>query len=870
MVRSWPLTGRDEELRFVEAQLRPAEQPRGVVLAGMAGVGKTRLALEALAAAEERGLETRWVSATVSARRVPLGAFAEVVGPIDGDPLRVLHRATEALLADRGGTGILVGVDDAHLLDDLSALLIHQLVLGRSATVVVTVRTGEPCPDAVRALWKDRHLERLEIQPLSEPENRSLLAAVMGGPVDGAAAARMWRLTAGNTLYLRQLVDGERESGRLVESDGVWRWSGKPVISSGLTDLVSARMGALTEEVREVVDVLALGEPLDVAVLQELADPAAVEQAEVRGLISVQLDRGTTSARLAHPMYGEVRRAHMGQLQMRRLRGRIATALARTGRADTDDLLRRALLTLESDLAPQPDLFVAAARNAAQLMDLPRAERLARAAVAAGAGFDAQLTVAYAATFLSRGDEAEIEMRKLAELASSDIERATVEWGRIGNLFWTLRRPDDAEQALADAAAALPDEGSQRMLTAMRSAIHAWLARPHEAVACAEDALSSPALAEHAVPIAAFGLVAGLGVLGRADELGEAAARGYDAATRSFDVAFLRFPLAQLHLIGLRLAGYVDEAVEIAEQRHRESLNVTEAARMYGVALVGQAALARGRLEIAIRWLREARAGFSSFETTGHTYMCLLNLTQALAMSGDAAAARTTLAEAEAERHPAFVFVDPELMVSRAWVSAADGALSEAVATAHQAADLAAARGQLAHEVLALHAAVCFGDPTPAGRLATLAHQVDGPRAPAAAAQAAALAANDGEALMAASALLAEMGDGVSAADAAAQAAAAYANRGQRGNAQIAAARARTLAADCGGARTPTILAAAQPLPLTRREREIVTLAAHGLTNQQIADRLVVSVRTVEGHLYRASAKLGTSDRRRFLALLQG
>ena len=66
---------------------------------------------------------------------------------------------------------------------------------------------------------------------------------------------------------------------------------------------------------------------------------------------------------------------------------------------------------------------------------------------------------------------------------------------------------------------------------------------------------------------------------------------------------------------------------------------------------------------------------------------------------------------------------------------------------------------------------------------------------------------------------------------------------------------------------TPT---AARPLPLTAREREIVTLAADGLTNREIADRLVVSVRTVEGHLYRAGAKLGITDRTQLASVLRG
>lgn len=76
MSAAWPLTGRDEELGFIDRALRRTDGPRGVVLAGAAGVGKTRLAREALAVAARRGAVARWVPATASARVLPLGAFA--------------------------------------------------------------------------------------------------------------------------------------------------------------------------------------------------------------------------------------------------------------------------------------------------------------------------------------------------------------------------------------------------------------------------------------------------------------------------------------------------------------------------------------------------------------------------------------------------------------------------------------------------------------------------------------------------------------------------------------------------------------------------------------------------------------------------
>lgn len=56
-------------------------------------------------------------------------------------------------------------------------------------------------------------------------------------------------------------------------------------------------------------------------------------------------------------------------------------------------------------------------------------------------------------------------------------------------------------------------------------------------------------------------------------------------------------------------------------------------------------------------------------------------------------------------------------------------------------------------------------------------------------------------------------------------------------------------------------IAAAPAVHLTRREQDIVELAVQGLTDREIAQRLMVSVRTVEGHLYRTYVKLGVRSR---------
>ena len=57
-------------------------------------------------------------------------------------------------------------------------------------------------------------------------------------------------------------------------------------------------------------------------------------------------------------------------------------------------------------------------------------------------------------------------------------------------------------------------------------------------------------------------------------------------------------------------------------------------------------------------------------------------------------------------------------------------------------------------------------------------------------------------------------------------------------------------------------------LPLTQREREIAFLVAAGMSNRSLAKHLNLSVRTVEGHIYRAMTKTGGSTRDELATLL--
>ncbi|EUA42197.1 transcriptional regulator, LuxR family domain protein [Mycobacterium xenopi 4042] len=131
-----------------------------------------------------------------------------------------MRRLINTFVAQQHRGRVLIGVDDAHLLDGLSAHVVHQLASTRGARLVVTVRTGADEPDAVTALWKDELLTRLDLEPLSAAATRCLIETSVGGPVDARSAERFWKLTGGNALFLRQLVADQIAAGRMRQVAG--------------------------------------------------------------------------------------------------------------------------------------------------------------------------------------------------------------------------------------------------------------------------------------------------------------------------------------------------------------------------------------------------------------------------------------------------------------------------------------------------------------------------------------------------------------------------------------------------------------------------------------------------------------------------
>lgn len=853
-------------MRLIDAALSDPKSS-GIVVCGAAGVGKSRIAREALSAAASRGCVTHWVVGTSSARTLPLGAFTAWAPSGVTDSVALIHGVIESLTATAPGTPVVIGVDDVHLLDDLSTFVVHQLVQRAAATLVLTVRDRQPIADGTQELWKAGQFDRLDLQPLSPDETTALLSASLSGTLESHAASRLWDLTRGNVLYLRHIVEQEVADGRLDKQHGYWQWSGDPIMPCGLVDLIESRIGALPAAVGAVIDALAVGEPIELAALRRITDTDAVEEADTRGLITLDHLDTRIEVRTAHPLYGEVRRKCSAPTRLMRLRGLVATELGAAD--DSDDIqvvVRRATLTLDSDLPPDADLLLKAAQGAVWLADLPLADRLAQAAMRAGAGPEAQFLRAHALSWLSRGQEAEAVLADVPVTRLTDADRARFTYLRASNLLWALADPVRAKEIIDDATD-ITERPARHCIDALRAVYWFAMDRPDTATQASKDLglddLPAIVGTETAWAIATISADAG-----RTTEAVTTADAGYAVATRCFDAPHMRFNIADAHVSALLLAGRMSEALDVAERVREQAADLPGAAQLLGAAVAGRAALGAGRLDTACLLLEQAEAALcASGHAIGWGFRYRIPRTIALAMrgcTGEAAAALTALDEL---RRP-FRSLDYERSLARAWVAASQGAASAAIAIALSAAEKAAARGQFAAEVSCLQAATQFGGRSGASRLRELEVVVEGPRVGIAARFAAALHDGDAAELAAVSKDFEAIGDLVAAVDAAAQAAIAYRRQDLRGSALGSVTRAEALAEQCGNADTPALRQAREPLPLTDREREIVLLLGRGLSNRDIAARLSISVRTVEGHIYKAMTKTGTASREELAALL--
>ena len=521
----WPLVHREPEFAAVRAALAGHTRFRGIVVVGNAGVGKTTLARQVTESLPNR---VRWVAGTASSRGIPLGAFAHLVGLATArDPMAFLASARDALTAE---SGTLLVVDDAHLLDELSAMLLHQLALEGSVPMVVNVRAGEG--------GARRHYLAVEGRLSAAPRPGTVRqGAVRRVDRDGARRARGGAERGFDVPRLRRQCavrappgGAAAEAGTLRRVRGVWQLRGRGAISPELASLVDERIEQLPDDVAHALGLLALCEPLDLDTLTSLVGAGAVEQAETRGLIRIAADRDVglevVEVRFNHLLLADVMRRRLGVAAARRLRGELVRALRDKPIRGPGERIRLAELTLDSDVTPDVDLLVAAAEDAISLTDIILGERLARAAVDPAPVW--ALVSCWPGACCGRARPPRPTTRSPESTRTRWTKPSC--WGGQPSVCSTFKRsramprPPNRSSSCCAGGSAAPN--CRRGVDALAAASAAFAGRLEDAVEVSRRELSAPPGPPAALGWAVFAGGLALGLMGRGEQVAALAERG--------------------------------------------------------------------------------------------------------------------------------------------------------------------------------------------------------------------------------------------------------------------------------------------------------------------------------------------------------
>lgn len=769
--------------------------------------------------------------------------------------------------------------DDDRTLDEQAWWRLAEAVSKKDVVPVLVTTPRHPPQAWLGMLPGDVEPLRLRLEPFDRAALLRITRLMLGGSLSTRAVPILLpHRDGGDLVVLREALQELEATGALVERDGTWSLTVSLPRLGGLRGLLLARAGLpASTEAETALDVVALAPELGLArtrkLLEELlgTDPQGVlEDLETAGAIDV-LDGDDDARCRVHDAVIEQLLPHtMGRLRRRRLSNAIVEALSDRPASESDDqeLLALARLALPLDWNLDAPTLTRAAETALRSSRADLASRLASAALVGEAPAEAVFVLAAAESQLGLPHDALMRLRAMELDEDAEPDRARVRQqlvqlveARIAdpNSSWSLPagRSGGEADTESELASLSIQQGVQDAHAASVVPVDASVVLEGERIAFEASILVMQGRSQEAVQ-----------VLRRAEQT--LSAEGADTFRvrwgqvysvlwdQSFDDT-----LERLSLLG-------DEAAGLGRPE-QEALCRWSAAVALGHA---------GRYAEAIPALRTALEDLERSDLTEAALLAQLALAKALAASGDGTGADEALAPVltVAEGKP---LLEGWARDAHGWVLRGRHENSAAADEFIAAASLHGSMGFSLSEIIALSGAACSGAATSViDRLEELSGLVDGGAVAVLVRQARALvrlhaepATGDPLALAvefdAIGQAAASLGMHAHAVESFAAAAELHRAGGAARSATSSARRAAEHTAICGLGNSGRTIDRAG-LDLSDREKEIVALALDGLSNREIASRLVLSIRTVETHLLRVYRKLGVRGRSELEVVLAG
>ncbi|WP_028281471.1 LuxR C-terminal-related transcriptional regulator [Arthrobacter sp. H5] len=870
----WPLVGRDSELRDVRRALLDSEG-HGAILTGQSGVGKTALA-QRIARQLGDEFDLVYVRGSSITAKIPYGALSFVLSDLDDaivdNPLMLLRGLQELYEQRPDGRQTLILADNVEDLDPSSCMAISHLVRVSAVKLLAVCQSIDGAPEEFYDLWKDEVLQRIDLAPLGLAHTTTLLAAALDAPVSRAAAVSMWQTSGGNPLFLQALTREQIDSGEMLERDGVWVANAQDARKTrrSVADWITVRIRRLPADQREVVELVSVVGVIPLELLLRFVQSGPVDELQRSKFLELELgDRPLV--RIANRLVGEVIRA---QVPLGKSRELLRALAAESHNWDMPPISRMtyAAWCLDCGADIDADSLIEAGQLANRHFQPAAALRFVRSIPGYRRLAPAVIEEARALGIYGDVDGA---LQVLDDFTSAGHAIQTSEWVSMGILQCRLMvqshtRYAEAAPRLAQLRGGLLLEASAGSVEDLVDTVESFAVElaVHEGryADIMEDyaELSAECRNDHRPSrheVCGW-LAEAMAVTGRQEDAVRLCTAVVSRVMESSsDLLALEAAQTQLFKV-LVLSGQWDECLIMLEgpgTRGTDTIydgSASEFAEGCLLAYAGRGTEALDKLLPALSQLhvsdRHQLLGMAEAATA-----------YAYALVGEVQASQQHLAALERETTRLGWLEQRSI---RYFAVLASTAILPPLEVAQHMLDLAdedRLLGNPGHELMFLCQAVQHGMVSAADRLASSARSMQGPLAEVCALYGKGIASRDVHQVLLAAQRSADIGNYRLASDAAREAVQIAQSTGDHATVSAAEKVLRDVGAPgVAGRRNALDL-------LTERERSIAVLVSQSRSNREIADVMFVSVRTVEGHVYRIFSKLGVSSRSQLALLLE-
>lgn len=776
----------------------------------------------------------------------------------------------------------LIIIDEADYIDKSTAEVMVSLAQAEKIKLVVAHRASNEPVSPLPQLWEAGVAERIQLKPLTRDSGHDFCLGVLGGPPKVNASWYFWSTAGGNPLLMRLVIEDALASGKLQLKDGVWVMDIQSVPAGHhLQSVVREQLRGLSQKARNTLSLVALSEPISAEIVTGQMGASALAELRDRRLL-LETVEGTTLLRLMNPVYGEVIREMVPHAQRRMLHSRLIDVLKKEP-ATPESLLRMAIWTLESGLPVPDEELLTAAIFACKLYESRVALRLADEVSEARNRKRADVVKARARFNMGEYEtaakllqQAPAEAASVAELMFGGLLRAANQSAlglpaeTIQEAAVALRLHGErlAQQDLERSAEILLRTQERAhiidLLAHSRSGNYAAMSSHIESVLSRTDGNDdvdhlcnrSIALALDAERLSALGFpVAGMA---------QAATAFSIVQTEDHDVFFVPEMIISRAQVASLTAGQWQEAEQILQFL---AVDVGKATISFGGSVGvarGMMLLRQGRTTAALEVLLSGMDSLQHNDPQQLLGYCASMAAYCAAKAGQFDLAGELVKE-YSEDTSMFVVVAHE----RAFIAAAREYLEKdgkGNAELLRIAEEASAHGLLTVELNALSLLLEFEPAQARRRILAMANNVEGSWAAGLHSYATALEQRQTSVMVAAAEQLLEA-QMYQHANRVLRVASSAAGRDRDGRLSrliqegLNTVEEAFAAEHNNGGRNSGSHQGAMRAKLTARELEIALMAAQGMTDKSIAAQLHVSVRTVEGHLYRTYSKLEITDR---------